>query len=515
MAIKSIVLVVFSFFFCLPGLTQSTLISEDIENFPEVKLQFNHRNPNPFSGNTVKVLENGKMIESFELSALETVEKRIGNKRILLLIENSYWPRFDEQRKNIKDLWANVAEHVVGEKDVFYLATFDWTKGEKTLNFLSANGVNNGQALNELIQGIEKPKPDGRQHQSTEIYAALREAISFLQQQKQSDTTAYAIVLFSSEFNNIFNNSQTKSDVIIEARKAAIPIYTFRYPYSDKYDLRDVSQATFGKHYNMNELTPEQVSNSINAIKTDCEGVDYTLSFSSVIAPDGNFRTLTIQLSNEDEISLTYQAPSNWSIIWKNPFYRSSLFVGLILLVVIAIWILQLKKKKKQEERKALEKIKEDTEKSIQENEQRQAAKQAESEQLMKIQQLRKLEEEILNTFNKLPRRPTLVAQNGQIFEINSPFYTIGRAEECSLQFENKTLSKTHAGIYFNCLPNELTMTNTGHFYLVDLGSTNGTLLNNKSAQSISAPHETHKVHSVLKNNDLIQMGELIFTFFE
>ncbi|MCC5924807.1 MAG: FHA domain-containing protein [Crocinitomicaceae bacterium] len=429
------------------------------------------------------------------------------------MIENSYWPRFDEQRINIKALWNDIAGDVVKEKDLFYLATFDWTKGEKTLNFLSDEGVNNGLALNELIQGIEKPKNDGRKHQSTEIYAALREGISFLQQQKQSDSSAYAIVLFSSEFNNIFNNSQTKSDVIVEARKAGIPIYTVRYSYSDKYDLKDVSNATYGKHFIRNELSNEAIKNGINGIKNDVQGTDYSLTFSSLFPANSDFRTVKLQLSNEDEISLNYQSPNRWLFLWKNPIYRFSSILILILVLTLLIWTIKLQKKKRLQEKLALEKIKEDTEKSIQESEHQQATKEAERELILKQEQLQKLEEELTKAFRQLPRRPTLVAQNGETFEITSPFFTIGRSEQCSLQLDNPTLSKKHAGIYFNCLPNELVATNTRNFYLVDLDSTNGTLLNTKRALTIHAPHENHQQVSVLNNNDLIQLGELSFTF--
>lgn len=492
---------------------QSGLIDSDVDNFPEVKLHFNHRNPAPIASQNTKVFENGKEIDSFELTPLETIAHQLNNKRLLILIENSYWPRFDEQRNNIKALWSDIAEDVVHEKDLFYLATFDWAKGEKTLHFLSEEGVNNGLALNELIQGIEKPKNDGRQHQSTEIYAALREGISFLQQRKQSDSSAYAIVLFSSEFNNIFNNSQTKSDVIIEARKAGIPIYTVRYPYSDKYDLKDVSNATYGKHFIRDELSNEAIKNGINAIKNDAQGMDYSLTFSSLFSANNDFRTVKLQLSNEDEISLSYQSPNKWLLLWKNPIYRFAGILMFILVVVILIWTIKLQKKKRLEEKLALEKIKEDTEKSIQESEQLLASKEAERELKSKQEQVQKLEEELINAFRQLPRYPTLVAQNGKTYEITSPFFTIGRSEQCNLQLDNPTLSKQHAGIYFNCLPNELTATNTRNFYLVDLESTNGTLLNGKMAQTINAPQEVIQKESILANNDLIQMGELSFTF--
>mgnify|MGYP003872953001 CR=1 FL=1 len=96
----------------------------------------------------------------------------------------------------------------------------------------------------------------------------------------------------------------------------------------------------------------------------------------------------------------------------------------------------------------------------------------------LKQEHLKKLEEELINAFRQLPRYPSLVAQNGETYEITSPFFTIGRSNQCNLQLDNPTLSKKHVGIYFNCLPNELTVTNTRNFYLVDLNSTNGTLLN-------------------------------------
>ena len=515
MSVKYNFILIFSLFYCFSSLSQSGLIESDVEGFPEVKLHFNHRNPAPIVENKIQVFENDKAVDSFELSALETIENELTGKRLLILIEDSYWVRFDEQRENIKQLWGDIAEDVVQENDLFYLATFDWTKEGKTLNFLSEEGVNNGLALNELIQGIEKPKSDGRKHKSTEIYAALREGVSFLQQNKESDSSAYAIVLFSSEFNNIFNNSQTKSDVIIEARQAGIPIYTFRYPYSDKYDLKDVSTSTYGKYFNRNELNNEEITNKINAIKNDFQGMDYSLVFTSLFSANGDFRNVKIQLSNEDKIEMTFQAPSRWTLIWKNPIYRYAGIISLVLLILIIIWSIRIQSKKRRKEKLELEKIKKDTEKSIQESEQQRAKKEAERQEKIKQEELQKLKDNLLKAFNQLPRNPMLVAQNGDKYEIDSPFFTIGRSDECNLQLDNKTISNKHAGIYFNCLPNELKATDRRKFYLVDLESTNGTLLNNKMTQTKNASHETHKKESVINNNDLIQMGELTFTFLE
>lgn len=497
------------------GLGQSALKQSNVDQFPDVEFVFNHRNPIGIDTNAVQFFENGQLIKNYKLVRQNDVHATISKKQVLVLIENSYWPRFEEQLKEVKRLWNEISKDVVQENDAFQIATFDWTRGEKTLNFLSQEWLNDGAELNSVIQNIQKPKVDGRTHKSTEIYSALREGVDFMAKQSTDSLTAKSIILFSSEFNNIFNNSQTKTDVIIEARQADIPIYAFRYPYSDKYDLKDVAQASLGRHLDMKSNSDEAVSDIINGIKKDYQGVDYQLSFESSIAPSEDFRTIQVQLSKDDKIEFKYQAPSRISYLWKNPAYRYGGIISLVLLLVIIVWSVMLFRKKKQKEKEEFKIAQDETRRKVEESEQRQAAA-LERERLNKLNEEKILFDNKLNTaFKKLPRVPKLVAQNGDVFEILHPVFTIGRADSNSLQINNSTLSKQHAGIYFDHFPGKTDLMNHRSFYLVDLDSTNGTLLNNKRVLTNSDLSPESKAEILLKNNDLIQMGELTFTFID
>jgi large-conductance mechanosensitive channel len=495
------------------GLGQSALKQSNVDQFPNVEFVFNHRNLIGIDTNAVQFFENGQLIKNYKLVRQNDVHATISKKQVLVLIENSYWPRFEEQLKEVKRLWNEISKDVVQENDAFQIATFDWTKGEKTLNFLSQEWLNDGAELNSVIQNIQKPKVDGRTHESTEIYSALREGVDFMAKQSTDSLTAKSIILFSSEFNNIFNNSQTKTDVIIEARQADIPIYAFRYPYSDKYDLKDVAQASLGRHLDMKSNSDEAVSDVINGITKDYQGVDYQLSFESSIAPSEDFRTIQVQLSKDDKIEFKYQAPSRISYLWKNPAYRYGGIISLILIFVIIAWSIQYMRKKKKKEKEEFHQTQEETRKKIQESEQRQAAAH-ERERLNKLNEEKILfETKLYTAFNKLPRMPKLVAQNGEVYEILQPTFTIGRAETNNLQINNSTLSKQHAGIYFDHFPGKPDLLNHRSFYLVDLESTNGTQLNGEHVLISSEISNKSELGIPLKNNDLIQMGELTFTF--
>src|SRR5512135_775122 len=84
----------------------------------------------------------------------------------------------------------------------------------------------------------------------------------------------------------------------------------------------------------------------------------------------------------------------------------------------------------------------------------------------------------------------------GKRFVLNSKTMVIGRGSECQIPILDSSLSRAHAQV----LKKE-----SGRFYVSDLGSTNGTYLNEQKLTSSRAVE--------VKNGDLLKMGNLIFKF--
>lgn len=82
----------------------------------------------------------------------------------------------------------------------------------------------------------------------------------------------------------------------------------------------------------------------------------------------------------------------------------------------------------------------------------------------------------------------------GQKFRLDENTVTIGRSPDCELQLDLLNISRQHARIVYE----------GEEYYVEDLNSTNGTLLNGLLVSK-----------SVLRNGDVVEIGEAKLTFVE
>lgn len=492
---------------------KATLQNSNSEEFPLVELEFNYRNPTPLDSIAVKLVENGKPIIDFSLQEI-ALPTSIKSKQILILIENSYWERFDKQLEKVKLLWSEIAGETIGKEDEVFVATFDWTTGNGTIQLVNQEGTSSPSEVNDLIQAIAQPKKDGRQHQSTEIYPALIEAVSFLKSLNKKDSVAQAVLLFSSEFNNIYNNTQTKTDVIISSRNSGIPIYAFRYPYSTKYNLGDVALNSYGKQLDMSVVDNQQVIQLINQITERYAGRNYILKFESSIDANSDFREVELLVSDEESLKLSYQSPSKWTMIWKNKTYRYGIvLIGLLIIVLIVVlWVKLKRRRSKQIEQ--IEQINADTKEAIYESE----LKREKEIRLEEEKALKKLKEAFNNTlqshFKRLPRPAKLLASQEINADISKPIFYIGRRSENDISLDSSAVSKVHAVIYYDHIPETLKLLNERKFIIIDFDSTNGTFVNGKQIPTLNEIKEGAAL-CYLNDTDLIQVGDVSITFMD
>lgn len=100
--------------------------------------------------------------------------------------------------------------------------------------------------------------------------------------------------------------------------------------------------------------------------------------------------------------------------------------------------------------------------------------------------------------------RPCALIDNmGNSIVISQRAFSIGRTEGNDLIINKNTVSKKHAVILFEKKSEQAEPMENGLFFLKDLGSSNGTFINNK------------RVHNAveLKDGDRILVGDITITF--
>lgn len=80
----------------------------------------------------------------------------------------------------------------------------------------------------------------------------------------------------------------------------------------------------------------------------------------------------------------------------------------------------------------------------------------------------------------------------GQVFDLNQPTLTIGRGESNTYQLAHPSVSSKHAEL----------RQEGGDYKLVDLGSTNGTRVNDERI-----------TETILRNGDVVMFGNMILTY--
>lgn len=491
----------------------------DNSDFPHITIQFSHRDPVSLKEKEVILLHGGEKIE-YELS--ENKDSLLYEGQItFILFENSHWKRFEKQRDLGKQLFETALKDKPDKQHELYLATFDWTIDKQT-NFTLLHGepIQNYNEFVSVLKEIQKPASDGRLHESTEIFPALLDALDFVHHAQKNKNLAPAIILYSSEFSNIYNNKQTKFDAISKAREYNIPIYCIHYPhYHDKYNLQDLALKTYGERVSIAPLQPDvaisEVSKWLENIPLRASGKNYTLKFTSPSRADGKQQEVDIEVSGIENIRLTYHPPSALTFFFSKKKNVAIVgILGLLLLIAITYLFIRAKKKdaaEKKARKEELENIKRETEEALylkeKELEEKERAKEA--------QLLKEKENELINKirthFHQLNRKPTLTTDDGYTFAIDNLQTQIGRATDNEICLEVSSVSRKHTCIGFGIYPGETEMAGK-EFYIWDLNSANGTYVNGKKVPTESAVLNG-QIPPVLKNNDHIQLGDkhLIF----
>lgn len=306
---------------------------------------------------------------------------------------------------------------------------------------------------------------------------------------KQNLPASKRLVVLSAAINN--SKSPIKAEDCIEkSQRLKIPIYTVTYKTGNRYapdNFVRLSDRTGGK------TTLAKTQDEIRTAARDFMGGtsnknatisgQYIVEFTTANPRNGRLYQYEIRY-NEKRLAATYTAPKEEGGGFKS--------YGLLIFLIVALiggalaWMLYQAKQKKVafETNKGLEQ-----EALLKKAEAREKDFHNESNN-QKNQQPVPQKKDLKKTMIAGGAAPLLVINTGnfsQNFTLDQPQHSIGRADNNDIVILEATVSGKHASI-----SNE-----NGVYYISDLGSTNGTFVNNKRIRA----------KQLLNNGDSIQMG--------
>ncbi|MEY2705970.1 MAG: hypothetical protein RL407_2032 [Bacteroidota bacterium] len=511
-------------FFFLLGFTgakgQSILIKNiDTKDYPKVVFQVADRNPTPWKRDEIQLEEDDVVISDLSFTPLEASTRP--QKQVFLLFENSHFASFDPQRSALQALLKKSLSYF-SEKDKLYFSEFDWTLANGKV--LSEDDITEGNKsqIADRVEEINRPAASQKLHESTELNTALMEALEYLNKIPEDSAFDKAIVIFSSEFSNIYNSIHTPESIILSARQKNIPIYSVRYPrMGAKYSLEKITTETFGEHFSYDpskELEPQAKSlgEIFQSINTKAAGNLYQLTYTTEKGPGDT--PVALSLSKVGD-TLRYEAffstPSYLAYVLMDGL-RLGIASGFLLMMLIlgAVVLVNRKKKKTQEKEANERKIQHIQEEAKQEREkqerfleklEKEQKEQREKEHLQQQQQnMQSALQASKARFEQLVRPPLLIGQDGSQHPVGM-FNLLGRTQgtQTTLVLPDQTVSREHALILFERKGVDQLPESTHCFYFLDLGSSNGSFINEKQVVTPTP----------LTSGDFIRLGNVTFTF--
>lgn len=503
------------------GVQAQTFVLGDFDQseFPQVSVNVFDRNPEEGAEDRWQLFENGVQAPIERISPLKRDPKP--HQKALILLENSHFTSFDEQRKYLKDVVLGMID-AFGDQDSLYFTTFNWSYGDGRVIQAENVFVGTKSTIREVIAEVGRPRSMGNKHQATELMTALYEGIRFVEGLELDSLYSKSIWIFSGEMSNLYNSQHTSESIILTARQVDVPIYCIRYPrVGAKYTLEKVARETFGVHYGVrtgSDLTEDvaRVQQLVEDAPVRAAGRGYTMTYRSE-HPYGK-KLVNVTLKKNGEVltrEASFRTPTYFAYIWDAPERIALAVVGLLLsLGGIGFFVFRRMKRRQEEERITAEqearardsasREREQQRRELDELRKREDMRTREQEEKRSREELNRLNEESRQRFLALPRAPILVSRAGEQF-ILGEFTVLGRSSEdgCAWSIQEKTVSKRHAVILFERKSPEGIPEASRSFFIVDLRSTNGTRVNG------SVVNEAVELH----DGDVVELGAAFFTF--
>jgi hypothetical protein len=489
------------------------------DHYPKIEIEVSDRNPEQWDKSKIRLLEDNRPIDSLLLES--SVPEKKTYKQVFVLFENSHFPSFDAQRIYLKAFLKEALEYF-DDRDEIYFAEFDWTLPDGKV--LGQGSVYKGDkgGVSEILDAVKRPASSGKTHESTELNSALMEALEFMANVAERPEFEKAVLIFSSEFSNIYNSIHTPESIILSSRQKNIPIYSVRYPrMAPKYSLAKITQATYGKHFavDLGKSRDDQTARFgkvIEEMNSRAVGRSYLISYTTALPPGTKPVSVKIVLPDDpfqpESILVT---PGYGQYIMGNPLLLGLSIGGFTVLLLLVVFLLIRQRKKRMLDRAAsdqkLRELREESRREIGKQEklfeklENERKSQREREYVLQREQEKEKALELsLARLRQMPRVPFLTAQDGSKYSL-SLINLVGRShqEGCSIVISDATISRKHACILFEKQSMDGVPEANYSFFLVDLGSSNGSYVNEKQVQT----------PVLLNNGDLIRFGNVSLTY--
>jgi hypothetical protein len=476
-----------------------------IDSFPKVTVKFNLRNPEIIPKEAFRVKEDSLLDFNYELLESSEIPE---TKNVLIIFENL---RFQNRNRFYKEVLKNSIPKITGKSDNFNIGTFDRVHNNTPPQILFYDDDkytdNFDQLLDRAVNIPDLPKRSGYNNtlsynqkdvnvESSDLYFAIYSGLQKLNSDFPGGNN-YLVVL-STAFNNK-NSSHVSTQTAMEfAKSKNIPVYSVQYKIQgyEGHRLTELCTETYGEEIISNDVT--EVSASLagfmqNALKKS-QGINYEFSYYSSFPKDGKIHNANI-LIGSDTYNFNYYTPKENIIqrLWntnKILFFLGALLLTLLVLFIIILVILSVKKKYRLQKELILTQSSADeaAKKAEQQQSELQRIKNAENARIYKQEQEKLLQEFLIEMKSK-GTMPQLFYQINGIsgeFKMEKPLIKIGRTKSNDLVLDFPTVSREHAEFYFS----------GGAYFIRDLKSTSGTLVNGKKVES-----------EILKQGDHINIG--------
>ena len=524
--LKEFKITLLALIFPLTLLSQVTVDNNvNLDNFPEIEISFNDRNPNIVDWSNIRLYE---LIDSTELE-LDFIRVETNdnfktdiseNKCVYILLEALYNENRVEQLVTFHSAILESLEDFVNEGDLIKIATFSLKdENGKILNSLNDNFTDNTSELYGAVNSLEVENTAFTNKAVSDLYGAGLEAI---QEMSELNTSLpKTLLILSEERNNKYSTQKSSDQLVNRAKDLGFVISTIKYNRSGYHQYTDPTLADYtygekiilpassgdldGVHQEKLELTKESIVKILNEFTSTVVGNNYLITAKlNNTADNGAATELRLQgLSSEKQI-ISFNRPGNFISYNFRVNTLISITVSLILLLILFLIYYVSVKKIKERKKRRIGIIK------SQNVFQSKISKQNDSiESLLNEQKMQKFKEDIVNAESLLlAEEKQLIKQmknSGGFpvlsssefvdnnFIVNRPLITVGRDKSNSLVLSNQNISKKHFEILFE----------DGSYKINDLDSLNGLLVNGIKIKN-----------SVLNNGDNITIADVSITFY-
>lgn len=492
--------------FCLCFLcsTLSAQVSEelkgyfDVENFPQISFKYRDYNPLLLNTSDFLYLKEGKEDRDFKVTVVP--ENYTQEKQFILFLWEDMAHNGKGQFNFTKEVLTRFFDEInISFQERFAIATFNRRKNRPAvLNYLTNGFVGDISQLQKAIQTYRHSTEHYPEFPNrSDMYSAIREGMDSL----QSFDGIKSIVIFTAGYSMKNSGSDSEAQVLFQAQRLHIPVYIFQYYYRSGVapESEGFAKSTYGKFTSyINAITAKDDLLSLYPqIRKRYHGHLYEVVFTSTAKRGDASRLVSLKIKGE-EIQRQFSPPPFSIKVWikEHIIFLGGFVFFLMLAVGLGIWFVRYK---------MLERNREQAEN---ENEWRDKISEMEGMKLQMEEQERKKQEEdkrkareqeennlrnLMSLKNLYPRLQCKVGNDSFAYTMTKTRITLGRLPDNDVVLDNCMVSRRHAEIAF--------MGNG--FEIVDNGSTNKIIVNGQVLE-----------RSVLKNGDIIGLGEAVIVFY-